>query len=306
MPRNLSRHRRPIAVVAQILGLIAILGATGVRAPAEDPSRVPDERIYKEVDGQRLRAFVFHPIEASPDVSDDNPRPAIAFFHGGGWVFGRPQEFFGACARYARQGFVTVSFEYRLSINPDGSYPRPGVSPIESVKDARSALRWLRANATELGVDPERIVAAGQSAGGQLALATALININETTDDLGISAEPAALLLYSSNVNTLEPWIDLLLGDRNEAIFSISPHHHVRAGMPPAILFRGLEDDQVLPYIVDLFQQRMEKFGNELEVVSYPGRKHYLAPGNETYANYFDEEILERTDAFLTRHGLMP
>lgn len=278
--------------------LVLFLGGWGALAFAQDAT----EETYKEVDGVSLHAFVFHPA----DQPDAGARPAMAFFHGGGWVFGKPQEFFGACERYARKGFVTISFEYRLSINADGTYPKPGVSPIESVKDARSAIRWMRRNAATLGIDPDRIIAAGQSAGGQLALATALIDLNETTDDLSISPEPAALLLYSSNVNTLEPWIDLLLGDRHDAIFTISPYHHVRAGMPPAVLFRGLEDNQVLPYIVDLFKQRMDEHGNDFEVVSYPGRKHYLGEGNATYANYFDEEILERTDAFLSKHALMP
>lgn len=289
-----------------LITLVPLLCASGAGASGGSQHAVApacEEKIYKEVDGQRLRAFVF-PAVAGPDTG---ARPAIAFFHGGGWVFGRPQEFFGACERFAGKGFTTVSFEYRLSVNADGTYPKPGVSPIESVKDARSAIRWMRANAAALHIDPDRLVVAGQSAGGQLALATALIEIDESTDDRAVSPEPNALLLYSSNVNTLEPWVDMLLGDRSAAfIFAISPYHHVRKGMPPAIAFRGLEDNQVLPYIVDQFKQRMDEYGNELEVVSYPGRKHYLGEGNETYATYFDEEILERTDAFLRKHGFMP
>jgi len=276
----------------------------GVAADSRDAvASAWEQKIYKEVGGQSLRAFVVPAVGGS----ETGAPPAIAFFHGGGWVFGRPQEFFGACERFAGKGFTTVSFEYRLSINADGSYPRPGVSPIESVKDARSAIRWMRANAAALRIDPDRLVVAGQSAGGQLALATALIGIDESTDDLAVSPEPNALLLYSSNVNTLEPWVDMLLGDRSAAfIFAISPYHHVRKGMPPAIAFRGLEDNQVLPYIVDQFKRRMDAYGNELEIVSYPGRKHYLGEGNETYATYFDEEIMERTDAFLRQHGFMP
>jgi acetyl esterase len=285
--------------------LVPLLGGLEAWASAESQDAIApvwEERVYKEVDGQSLRAFVF-PVVAGRDTG---AHPAIAFFHGGGWVFGRPQEFFGACERFACQGFTTISFQYRLSRNADGTYPKPGVSPIESVKDARSAIRWMRANAAALHLDPDRLVVAGQSAGGQLALATALIDINESTDDLDVSPEPNALLLYSSNVNTLEPWVDMLLGDRSTSIFAISPYHHVRKNMPPAIAFRGLEDDQVLPYIVDMFKRRMDEFGNRFEVVSYPGRKHYLGEGNEKYANYFDEEIMERTDAFLRQHGFTP
>jgi acetyl esterase len=289
-----------------LVTLVALLSGLGAWVSAQSQNAIDpvwEEKIYKEVDGQSLRAFVF-PAVAGQDAG---AHPAIAFFHGGGWVFGRPQEFFGACERFARLGFTTISFQYRLSVNADGTWPKPGVSPIESVKDARSAIRWMRANAAALHIDPDRIVVAGQSAGGQLALATALIEINESTDDLAVSPAPNALLLYSSNVNTLEPWVDMLLGDRSAAsIFAISPYHHVRKYMPPAIAFRGLDDDQVPRYVVDLFKRRMDEFGNRFEVVSYPGRKHYLGVGNEKYATYFDEEIMERTDAFLRELGFMP
>lgn len=301
-----SYRRVSLGAITAIIVLCMLLpvfgGLGGWAAAGEAAAPVWHEQIYKEIDGQKLRAYVFPRIAEQPSGG----HPAIAFFHGGGWVFGQPQEFFGACERFARKGFTTISFEYRLSRNPDGTYPKPGVSPIESVKDARSAIRWMRARAAELRIDPQRIVVGGQSAGGQLALATALIDINESTDDLAVSPDPNALLLYSSNVNTLEPWIDMLLGDRSGLIFTISPYHHVRKNMPPAIAFRGLEDDQVLPYIVDLFKRRMDEYGNQFEVVSYPGRKHYLGEGNEQYARYFDEEIMERTDAFLRQHGFMP
>jgi acetyl esterase len=294
----MTAMRTLVTLVPLLCGLAAWVSAQSQNAIAP----VWEEKVYKEIDGQSLRAFVF-PAAAG---QDSGAHPAIAFFHGGGWVFGQPQEFFGACERFARQGFTTISFQYRLSLNADGTWPKAGVSPIESVKDARSAIRWMRANASALHLDPDRLVVAGQSAGGQLALATALIEIDESTDDLAVSPEPNALLLYSSNVNTLEPWVDMLLGDRSASIFAISPYHHVRKNMPPAIAFRGLEDDQVLPYVVDLFKRRMDEFGNQFEVVSYPGRKHYLGVGIEKYANYFDEEIMERTDAFLRQHGFMP
>lgn len=271
--------------------------------PAGEPPVIRVSPIYKEVDGRVLRAHVFR----APDLQEAAGNAAVAFFHGGGWAFGEPAEFFAACKRYARKGMVSVSFEYRLSINPDGSYPHPDISPIESVKDARSAVRWLRANAADLGVDPDRIVASGQSAGGQLALATALLHgMDEATDDRAVSPAPNAIVLYSSCVNTLEPWIDNLLGDRSERIWDISPYHRLRAGMPPVLAFHGDDDGTVLYYTIGMFQRKMRQLGNAYELVTLPGRDHYLGGDRDgEYAGYFDEAILEQTDAWLRRLGIL-
>lgn len=275
--------------------------------------------VYKRVDGRELTVDVFAPPNADataarPDASGATPppadsaaRPAIAFFHGGGWVHGSPGRFHGACERYARRGYVTFSFAYRLSITADGTTPHPDITPVESVKDARSAMRWIRTNAASLGVDPDRIVAAGQSAGGQLALCTELADgIDEATDDPSVSPRPAALVLYASCVNTVIPWVDRHLGDRREEIWSISPYHLARSGMPPVIHFHGDADCVVLPYQVRHFAGRMAELGNAYEVVWYAGRGHHLAPELLTYATYFDEGVLERTDRFLAERGLAP
>lgn len=270
---------------------------------AQSPVIIQEVKVYKKVNDTDLKVDVFD-ADSPPK---NGRRPAIAFFHGGGWVFGNPTEFHEACKRYAEKGFVTFSFQYRLSIQEDGTYPHPGITPVESVKDARSAIRWIRKNAADLGVDPSKVIVSGQSAGGQLALCTELADsINEVSDDLSISAKPNALVLYSSNVNTMEAWIDMLMGDRRSEIWSISPFHLLRAGMPPVIDFHGEEDCTVLPYIVDMFKRRMQQLGNSFELVTFPGRMHYLAENSEKYARYFDEEILQQTDDFLKRSGFMP
>jgi acetyl esterase len=282
--------------------LVLITGGLMISAAQNDSVQV-EKIIYKSVDNRELSVNMFY----LPEIIQKEDNPAIALFHGGGWVFGNPAEFYEACRRYAAMGYITFSFQYRLSVNEDGSYPHPDITPVESTKDARSAIRWLRENARQLKINPEKIVVGGQSAGGQLALATALCDqVNENSDNLEISPEPNALLLFSSNVNTMEPWIDMLLGDRRKEIWSISPYHNIRKEMPPAIAFHGDQDDQVLFYIVRMFQSQMLKFGNHYELYIYPGRKHYLGEGNEKYARYFDEEILKRTDDFLRKKGFYP
>lgn len=280
--------------------ILALLLSQILNLYAQDTTIVTKKIVYKKLGDKELSVDMFY-TSASQQKNNNS---AIALFHGGGWVFGDPSEFYEFCRRYAKKGFVTFSFQYRLSINNDGSYPHHDITPVESSKDARSAIRWLRENAGLLNINPQKIVAGGQSAGGQLALATALLDsLNEISDNLDISPVPNALLLFSSNVNTLEPWIDMLLGERSTEIWSISPYHNLKNSMPPAIAFHGEEDNQVLPYIIGMFKTKMFELGNYYELYTYPGRKHYLGEGNEKYARYFDEEILEKTDAFLEKYG---
>lgn len=259
--------------------------------------------VYKEVQGKQLMVDVFTTGELMK--KDDNP--AIAFFHGGGWAYGSPSEFYNACKRYTKKGFVTFSFSYRLAIQEDGTIPNPDITPVECTKDARSALRWMKENADELHIDPDKIVASGQSAGGQLAISTAIMDdINESTDNLTIDPTPLALLLFSSNLNTLEPWLDYLMGDRRKEIWSISPYHNLKAGMPPAIEFHGTEDPQVPFYIVNFYARKTRDLGNTFIQIPFEGTGHYLAEGDSTYATYFDEGVLVRADEFLKNQGLMP
>lgn len=270
---------------------------------AQDNRVIQEKKIYKQVMGQELAVDVFYANE----TLEGKDNPAIAFFHGGGWAYGSPAEFHNACRRYAKMGFVSFSFAYRLSISENGIVPHPNITPVESVMDARSAMRWVKEHAGDWNVDSEKVIAAGQSAGGQLALSTALMDdINEATDNPEIEPSPCALLLYGSNVNTMEAWVDRLLGDRRQEIWSISPYHHLKPNMPPAIEFHGTADPMVNFWIVQRFKEKTLELGNHFEQIPFEGKGHYLAEGDTTYATYFDEAIMERTDSFLEELGLMP
>ncbi|MGW8314274.1 MAG: alpha/beta hydrolase [Bacteroidales bacterium] len=285
-----------------LIVLLLILATVSLRAQSGEDRVVMEQQVYKRIQGFELTVDMFY----AEGAMEAGIHPAIAFFHGGGWATGDPSEFHEACLRYARHGMITFSFRYRLSVNTDGTIPHPGITPVECVKDARSAMRWIREHAAELHVDPERVVACGQSAGGQLALSTALAgHVNEATDNLTISPVPDALILYSSNVNTLEAWADMLMGERREEIWSISPQHNLKPGLPPTIEFHGEEDGMVPIWVVRHFIDTAEKMGNTIEFVPFEGRQHYLGDGDDQYGRYYDEEVLERTDRFLREHGFM-
>lgn len=147
----------------------------------------PDKTLeYKTVTGKdgaavnlKLQVFLPEGWQAS------DQRPAAVFFHGGGWHGGGPDHYYPQSRYVALRGMVGISVEYR-TIN------RFGTSPRECVKDGKSAMRWVKTHAAKLGIDPDRIVAGGGSAGGHIAAATALVS---AFDEEGEDALPGLLEL---------------------------------------------------------------------------------------------------------------
>ncbi len=294
----------PINIRASLvvyLLLIYSLSITSTVAQQSAEEVMYEQKIYKQVDTIALTAHIFY----LPSTLKKSGNTGLAFFHGGGWSGGKPEEFFNACRRYAAMGMVAVSFQYRL-VKGDALDPNKKTTPIDCIIDARSALRWLREHADAYHIASDKIVAGGQSVGAHLVLSTAMIDAyNAPTDNMVISPVPNALILWSGTVNTIEAWADLQLGNQREKIWSISPFHNIKKGMPPVIAFHGLDDDMVLFYTVSLFVNQMKAAGNYVELHEFEGRKHYLGAGSDQYATLFDDEILLTTDAFLKKFGFM-
>jgi acetyl esterase len=279
---------------------ISLLCLGTVEAQSND--RINHKReVYKTIDTTNLKVDIFYSDKAFQKTNNT----AIVFFHGGGWAYGTPDEFFSTCERYAAMGIVTFSVQYRLAID-NGEVPSKTKSPIECDLDARSAMRWVRENADRFHIAKNKIVASGQSAGGQIALSTAMIDeYNEKTDNMQISCRPDAVILFSACVNAVEGWCDMLLGPRREKIWSISPAHNVKPGLPPMIEFHGLDDEQVPKWTVQWFKTEMEKNGNYFEQHMFEGRKHYLGDPSPKYSRYYDDEILKTADEFLRKFKLL-
>ena len=140
---------------------------------------------YKEIDGFKLDMHLFLPNSEE----FKGKRPTIVKFHGGSWSEGKPDWFFSTAEAYAKQGWVVAVVEYRIK-------GRHNTYPFESVKDAKSAMRWIRENAEKYNIDSNKIIATGDSAGGHLSLATTLVdNWNESTDNLETSAVPNVIIV---------------------------------------------------------------------------------------------------------------
>jgi acetyl esterase len=239
------------------------------------PPELPDAKVevYKTVGDVSLKLYLFLP----PDHQPSDRRPAIVFFFGGGWRAGSPGQFAPQCRYFASRGLVAAAADYRVE-------SRHGVTPVDCVRDAKSAIRFVRANAAQLGVDSDRIVAAGGSAGGHLAASTAIVpELDEAGEDGSVSSAPNALALFNPAV-ILAPYggrsfrdperterMNRATGGKPE---TISPIHHVRAGLPPTIVFHG-EADTTVPYAsVVEFTKVMTAAENRCELVGYPGQRH--------------------------------
>ena len=136
--------------------------------------------IYKTTAEGPLKMNVFKP--ANHTILDK--RPVIIFFFGGGWVGGQTKQFYQQARFFADKGFLAISAEYRV-------IKKHKTTPFECVKDGKSAIRYLRKHAVELGIDPDKIIASGGSAGGHVAACTGVIkDFDEVEEDLNISSVP--------------------------------------------------------------------------------------------------------------------
>lgn len=221
-----------------------------------------DSILYKQVDSTSLYLYIDYP----PDFDDSNNYPAIVFFFGGGWLGGTPEHFSHHAKYFSQRGMVCFRADYRVE-------RRQRTTPFEALKDAKSAMRFVRARANDFAIDPDRIVGSGGSAGGHLAAATAVIDgFNEDGEDTSISCVPNALLLFN-------PVIDNGPGgygyDRvGEAYRSFSPLHNLMKDAPPTVIFLGTEDELIPVETAQYYKTVMEKVGSKCELFLYEGEGH--------------------------------
>ena len=246
--------------------------------------------IYKQVDTVCLTMDIYFP----PDMDEDQTYPAMIYFFGGGWKGGSVNQFKPHARYFSGRGIICVLADYRVS-------SRQGTSPFESLKDAKSAVRFIRENAGRFQIDPCRIIASGGSAGGHLAAATALITTyDEPGEDLSTPCIPNALVLFN-------PVIDNGPGGYGnerigEAYRDFSPLHNIREGVPPAIFFLGT-DDRLIPVETARYYQKVtERVGGRCDLFLYEGQPHGFF--NFKNREYYNKTVLE-ADKFLISLGYL-
>ena len=234
------RHAKLAAFV-----FVTCLGVASTAGAADKPQ--PTRKVlYKTVGDVSLSLHLFEP--EGHKASDR--RPAIVFFFGGGWTGGSPGQFYPHCAYLASRGMIAAAAEYRVK-------KQHGTEPYECVRDGKSAVRFLRSHAKQLGIDPNRIAAGGGSAGGHVAAATATLKaFNQKDEDTTVSCVPNALVLFNPVYDNGPEGYG---HSRVKAHWQeFSPMHNIAKGMPPAIVFLGTKDKLIPVKTGEAFRDAMK------------------------------------------------
>lgn len=284
------------------IAVLAALSALTLAAQSTYPPSIPDAsrvETYKSVDGTDLKLWIFEP----KGHTANDAAPAIVFFFGGGWNAGSPTQFVEHSKYLASRGMVAMVADYRVA-------SRNKVTANECVKDAKAAMRYVRQNALKLGIDPNRLASGGGSAGGHLAAAVATLpEHDDTAANFYISPVPNAMALFNPAV-VLAPAKGILNSDAIERLAdrmgapleSMSPYHHVRAGLPPAIVFHGKADTTVPYATAEGFCRKMQEAGNRCELEGYEGQTHgFFNYGRNENVPYRD--TVRKMDEFFASLG---
>jgi acetyl esterase/lipase len=219
-------------------------------------------------------------------------RPGIVFFFGGGWSKGTPGQFENQAKYLALRGMVAVRADYRVK-------SRHNVTPDACVEDAKSAMRWVRKHAGELGIDPDKIVAAGGSAGGHLAACTGTVNgLDAEGEETAISTRPVAMVLFNPVLDVSTPELIKRLEGKENLARQISPTLNLTKQTPPAVLMFGTDDKllvQAKQYIA-----RCQELGVRAEL--FTAEKQGPAFFNRSP---WQERTLARAEEFLTSLGYL-
>ncbi len=221
------------------------------------------------------------------------PRPAIIFFHGGGWSEGDASRFYDQARHLAGRGMVAISADYRLG-SVDGTEPRAALS------DAISAMRYVRSHADDLIIDPVRIAAGGGSAGGQLAAALATTkDFGDPRDDASISHQPSALVLFNPVVDNGPGGFGY---DRVAPYWqAFSPIHNIQPGHPATIILLGTRDALIPVTTGEAYCDKVRAVGSACRLQLYEGQPHAFFARSRSPLYY--RQTLAAMDEFLAGLG---
>jgi acetyl esterase/lipase len=242
--------------------------------------------VYERANGWegKLDVYARRPPATAPG-QPPTPTPTVIFIHGGGWVLNTKEGSMLRALPYIAMGYSVVNVEYRLA--------NVSLAPA-AVEDCRCALRWVVAHAKEYNFDPDRLIVAGESAGGHLALTTGIIPASVGFDRscFGVAEPRVAAIVNFFGITDIAdllegpnkkpfpeswPYAVQWLGNqpnRAELAKAVSPLTYVRAGLPPTISIHG-DADNLVPYAHSVrLRDALQKAGVPNELVTIPRGGH--------------------------------
>lgn len=247
------------------------------------------------------------------------PRPLVIYIHGGGWMAGHPRQS-GAFANWpdvlaliASRGYVVASIEYRFS--GEAAFPA-------AIQDVKAAIRWLRAHATEYGIDPGRVVVWGGSAGGHLA---ALAGVSCGVASLSPTTEKKAQIAPAGPdgdcVQGVVSWYGVFdfrearpgshnatvrrflgcadTGCTRAQLAAASPATYVKSGEPPMLLIVGSADTVVGAQQSRDFAALLRSKDDPVQLLIIPGVNHSFVGPTAARTRAASLEALQRTFEFI-------
>lgn len=275
-----------------------IAGAAGLLLPAlratAEPQVVRDV-VYGEPGGEKLLMDVYRP-------ETPGPHPAVVLVHGGGWLGGSKAGHQGTGMMLARNGYVACAINYRLA----PKYPYPA-----ALDDCQRAVRWVRAHASEYDVNPNRVGALGDSAGGHLV---ALIGVRDTRDNSDralarFKSRPDAVVPYYGAFELVRMWdiemahkpLTAWLGGPPDAYAKVyaaaSPVTGITRKAPPFLVVHGTADTVNPQEQSHLLHDALRAKGVDSTLLILEGAGHGWAPDSE-HARKAEAAVL----AFFGKH----
>jgi acetyl esterase/lipase len=240
---------------------------------------------YRKVDDVELKLDMCRP-------EGEGPFPAIVFIHGGAWHAGSRQSYNYFVRKAAEKGYVAVTISYRLMKFDQSKKENTTAAPTfpAQIHDAKAAVRWLRANAQNYHVDPDRIGVTGGSAGGHLALLVGLAGTDDKLEGEGENLDVSSCV--QAVVNMFGPtemvteyegssvaWVmPLFLGGKPnevpEQYKAASPVTYVSKDDPPVLTLHGDKDKLVPIQQAKLLDEKMKAVGVPHTLKIFEGHGH--------------------------------
>lgn len=238
--------------------------------------------VFSQPGNEKLKATLYFPGDDGGGL-----RPGLVAIHGGAWTSGTRHQLRWYCKRFAEQGYVVMTIDYRLM--PKYGFPH-------CLHDSKVAVRWMRSHAAEYRVDPNRIVALGDSAGGHLATMLATTRPQdglEGNENLGpSSAISAAISLYGVSDLTfygsderngegrrqgssfMNKFAKEMKGKGRNPLEAASPITYASPETCPILFIHGTKDRLVAYGQSEAFYERLRALGVPTRLLAVPGRGH--------------------------------